>query len=106
MTHWDPGGKACDSRAADLGSNPALSVGLFPGRVIPGTDLFPAEGNVSEVPSGYLRYLPCVRGTFHVSEVPSMYLRYLPCSNKSGLSPSASCLINQNVNDEKCLPLV
>ena len=35
-----------------------------------------------------------------------MYLRYLLCIKKFGLLPSASCLVNRNVTDEKCLPLI
>ena len=35
----------------------------------------------------------------------SVYLSYLPCINKFGLPPSASCLVDRNVNDKECLNL-
>ena len=34
------------------------------------------------------------------------YLSYIPCMKKSGLSSSASCPVNRNVNGKECLPLV
>ena len=54
----------------------------------------------------YLRYLPCTKGIYlrYLPCIKEIYLRYLPCIEKFGLPPSASCLVNRKVNDEKRLP--